>query len=162
MTLSMIVAMTRDGVIGRDNDMPWHLPADLAYFKQTTLGKPVVMGRNTYVSIGRPLPGRRNVIVSRALDEAPAGTELVPSPEAALALLSDAEEVMVMGGGQLYAALLPLAQRLYITRIDASIEGDTRFPEIDAQAWKVVSEEVRAADERNQYDCRFQILERVV
>ncbi|OYD22950.1 type 3 dihydrofolate reductase [Oceanimonas baumannii] len=161
MTLSMIVAMTRDGVIGRDNDMPWHLPADLAYFKQTTLGKPVVMGRNTYVSIGRPLPGRRNVIVSRALDEAPAGTELVPSPEAALALLGDAEEVMVMGGGQLYAAMLPLAQRLYITRIDASIEGDTRFPDIDTQAWKLVSEEVRAADERNQYDCRFQILERL-
>ncbi|WP_107851280.1 type 3 dihydrofolate reductase [Oceanimonas marisflavi] len=161
MTLSMIVAMTRDGVIGRDNDMPWHLPADLAYFKQTTLGKPVVMGRNTHESIGRPLPGRRNVIVSRSLAEAPAGTELVSSPEAALTLLANAEEVMVMGGGQLYAALLPKASRLYITRIDASIDGDTHFPAINENEWRLVSEEVRAADERNEYDCRFQVWDRV-
>lgn len=161
MTLSMIVAMTRDGVIGLNNAMPWHLPADLAYFKQTTLGKPVVMGRNTYESIGRPLPGRRNVIVSRSLREAPAGTELVASPEAALALLAEAEEVMVMGGGQLYAALLPLAQRLYITRIDARIDGDTRFPAMNEQEWRLVSEQYRPADERNGYDCRFQVLERM-
>ncbi|MDP5293742.1 type 3 dihydrofolate reductase [Oceanimonas sp. CHS3-5] len=161
MMLSMIVAMTQNGVIGKDNAMPWHLPADLAYFKQTTLGKPVVMGRNTHESIGRPLPGRRNVIVSRSLSEAPAGTELVPSPEAALALLADSEEVMVMGGGQLYAALLPQAERLYITRIDAHIDGDTYFPAIAEQEWKLVREELRPADERNEYDCRFQVLERI-
>ncbi|OXY80733.1 type 3 dihydrofolate reductase [Oceanimonas doudoroffii] len=161
MTLSMIVAMTRDGVIGRDNGMPWHLPADLAYFKQSTLGKPVVMGRNTHESIGRPLPGRRNVIVSRSLRDAPAGTELVPSPEAALALLADAEEIMVMGGGQLYGAFLPLAERLYITRIDAHIDGDTRFPAMNEQDWRLVSEQHRPADERNAYDCRFQVLERI-
>ncbi|WP_346350927.1 type 3 dihydrofolate reductase [Oceanimonas sp. AH20CE76] len=160
MMLSMIVAMTRNGIIGKDNDMPWHLPADLAYFKQTTLGKPVIMGRNTHESIGRPLPGRRNVIVSRSLREAPAGTELVSSPEKAIALLNGYEEVMVMGGGQLYAAFLPLADRLYITRIEANIDGDTRFPALDEQAWKLVREEVRAADERNEYDCRFQVLER--
>ncbi|WP_445400711.1 type 3 dihydrofolate reductase [Zobellella sp. An-6] len=159
MRLSLIVAMTREGVIGKDNGMPWHLPADLAYFKRTTLGKPVVMGRNTFESIGRPLPGRRNLILSRSLSEAPAGTELVGSPAAVLELLAETEEVMIIGGGQLYAAFLPLASRLYLTRIDASLEGDTRFPEV-GEEWRLVSEEFRPADERNPYDCRFQVLER--
>lgn len=159
MELSLIVAMTRERVIGKDNGMPWHLPADLAYFKRVTLGKPVVMGRNTFESIGRPLPGRRNVILSRSLSEAPAGTELAGSPAAVLELLAEAEEVMIIGGGQLYAAFLPLASRLYLTRIDASLEGDTRFPEI-GEEWRLVSEEIRPADERNPYDCRFQVLER--
>lgn len=159
MIVSLIVAMTREGVIGRDNQMPWHLPADLAYFKQTTLGKPVVMGRNTFSSIGKPLPGRRNIIVSTSLRDAPAGTELVASPAEALALVADEAEVMIIGGGQLYAAFMPLASRLYLTLIDASLEGDTRFPEVGDE-WRLVSEQWRPADERNAYECRFQRLER--
>lgn len=160
MIVSLIVAMTRERVIGKDNCMPWHLPADLAYFKQTTLGKPVVMGRNTFDSIGKPLPGRRNVIVSTRLAEAPAGTELVASPDEALALLKDEAEVMIIGGGQLYAAFMPLAHRLYLTRIEASLEGDTHFPLVESD-WQLVSEQRRPADERNRYDCRFQMLERI-
>lgn len=160
MLVSMIVAMTRNGVIGKDNGMPWHLPADLAYFKQTTLGKPIVMGRNTFNSIGRALPGRRNIIVSANLIEAPSGTEVVASPSAALALLKDEPEVMVMGGGQLYQAFLPLSQRLYLTQIEADIAGDTYFP-FAAADWKLMSEQLRVADERNEYDCRFQVYQRV-
>lgn len=160
MIVSLIVAMTREGVIGKDNQMPWHLPADLAYFKQTTLGKPVVMGRNTFNSIGKPLPGRRNIIVSTHLTTAPAGTELVASPVEALALLEGEAEVMIIGGGQLYAAFMSLAQRLYLTRIETSLEGDTHFPLIESD-WRLVSEQWRPADERNQYDCRFQMLERI-
>ncbi|PSJ38688.1 type 3 dihydrofolate reductase [Zobellella taiwanensis] len=159
MRISLIVAMTREGVIGKDNRMPWHLPADLAYFKRITLGKPVVMGRHTFESIGRPLPGRRNVVVSRSLESAPEGTELVDSPAAALALLDRAEEVMIIGGGQLYGAFLPLASRLYLTRIEASLEGDTCFPALDT-GWRLLSETVHPADERNAYDCRFQCWER--
>lgn len=160
MIVAMIVAMTRNGVIGKDNAMPWHLPADLAYFKQTTLGKPIVMGRNTFNSIGRALPGRRNIIVSQSLNEAPDGTEVVTSPEAALALLADEPEVMVMGGGLLYQAFLPLSQRLYLTQIEADIEGDTLFP-FQAADWQLESEQLRTADERNEYDCRFQVYKKV-
>ncbi|PSJ43982.1 type 3 dihydrofolate reductase [Zobellella endophytica] len=159
MRLSLIVAMTRERVIGRENRMPWHLPGDLAYFKRTTLGKPVLMGRNTFASIGKPLPGRRNVIISRTLDEAPAGTEVVASPAEALRLLAAEEEVMVIGGGQLYRALMPLASRLYLTRIDTSLAGDTYFPEV-GEEWRLVSEQQLPADERNAYACRFQLLER--
>lgn len=160
MIVALIVAMTRNGVIGKDNAMPWHLPADLAYFKQTTLGKPIVMGRNTFNSIGRALPGRRNIIVSQSLNEAPIGTEVVPSPEAALALLAAEPEVMVMGGGQLYQAFLPLSQRLYLTQIEADIEGDTYFP-FQAAAWQLESEQLRPSDERNEYDCRFQVYKKI-
>ncbi|ART83092.1 dihydrofolate reductase [Oceanisphaera profunda] len=160
MIVALIVAMTRNGVIGKDNAMPWHLPADLAYFKQTTLGKPIVMGRNTFNSIGRALPGRRNIIVSQSLIEAPIGTEVVPSPEAALALLAGESEVMVMGGGQLYQAFLPLSQRLYLTQIEADVEGDTYFP-FQAADWQLESEQLRLGDERNEYNCRFQVYKRV-
>ena len=160
MIVAMIVAMTRNGVIGKDNSMPWHLPADLAYFKQTTLGKPIVMGRNTFNSIGRALPGRRNVIVSQSLTEAPLDTEVVASPQDALALLKAETEIMVMGGGLLYQAFLPLSQRLYLTQIEADIEGDTYFP-FHAADWQLESEQLRLADERNEYDCRFQVYKRV-
>lgn len=160
MIVAMIVAMSRNGVIGKDNTMPWHLPADLAYFKQTTLGKPIVMGRNTFNSIGRALPGRRNIIVSQSLTEAPAGTEVVSSPQAALALVKDEAEVMVMGGGQLYQAFLPLSQRLYLTQIEADIEGDTYFP-FQLADWQFESEEILLADARNEYDCRFQVYSKI-
>ena len=158
--LSMIVAHADNRVIGKDNDMPWYLPADLAYFKKTTLGKPIIMGRKTYESIGRPLPGRKNIVISRDDEYRAEGVEVVGSVEAALALVSDVEEVMVIGGGAIYKHCLPAAQRLYITHIDANIAGDTYFPEYDLNEWQLAVSEVKAADEKNNYQLRFNVYER--
>lgn len=158
--LSMIVAHAADRVIGKDNDMPWHLPADLAYFKKTTLGKPIIMGRKTYESIGRPLPGRKNIVISRDSEYRVEGVEVVSSVDAALALVENVEEVMVIGGGAIYQHCLPAAQRLYITHIDANIEGDTFFPEYDLNVWEKMSNESRAADEKNQYQLDFAVYQR--
>ena len=158
--LSMIVAHADNRVIGKDNDMPWHLPADLAYFKRTTLGKPIIMGRKTYESIGRPLPGRKNIVISRDDEYRAEGVEVVGSVEAALALVSDVEEVMVIGGGAIYKHCLPAAQRLYITHIDANIVGDTYFPKYDLNEWQLAVSEVKAADEKNNYQLRFNVYER--
>lgn len=158
--LSMIVAHADNRVIGKDNDMPWHLPADLAYFKRTTLGKPIIMGRKTYESIGRPLPGRKNIVISRDEEYRAEGVEVVGSVEAALALVSDVEEVMVIGGGAIYKHCLPAAQRLYITHIDANIVGDTYFPKYDLNEWQLAVSEVKAADEKNNYQLRFNVYER--
>ena len=158
--LSMIVAHADNRVIGKDNDMPWHLPADLAYFKRTTLGKPIIMGRKTYESIGRPLPGRKNIVISRDEEYRAEGFEVVGSVEAALALVSDVEEVMVIGGGAIYKHCLSAAQRLYITHIDANIAGDTYFPEYDLNEWQLAVSEVKAADEKNNYQLRFNVYER--
>ncbi|HDU8493420.1 TPA: type 3 dihydrofolate reductase, partial [Aeromonas hydrophila] len=140
MMISMIAAMAHDRVIGLDNQMPWHLPADLAHFKRVTLGKPVLMGRKTFESIGRPLPGRRNLVISRNPDYRADGVEVIDSVEAALALLagSDVAELMVIGGGHLYGQLLPRADRLYLTRIDLAVEGDTRFPAFDEGDWSCI------------------------
>ena len=158
--LSMIVAHADNRVIGKDNDMPWYLPADLAYFKKTTLGKPIIMGRKTYESIGRPLPGRKNIVISRDEEYRAEGVEVVGSVEAALALVSDVEEVMVIGGGAIYKHCLPAAQRLYITHIDANIVGDTYFPKYDLNEWQLAVSEVKAADEKNNYQLRFNVYER--
>lgn len=149
--LAIIVARARNGVIGRDNALPWHLPEDLRHFKRTTTGHAVLMGRRTHESIGRPLPGRRNLVVSRTPGYAPAGVEVFASlPEALNACGSD-EEVFVIGGAQLYDAALPLADRAIVTEIDIDVEGDARFPALDApplqQAWQPVArEEARSAD----------------
>lgn len=161
MKLSMIVAMARDRVIGRDNCMPWHLPADLAHFKSITLGKPIVMGRRTFESIGRPLPGRRNLVISRNPDYAPAGVEVFASATAALAAVASEPEVMVIGGGNLYAQLLAQADTLYLTHIDLVVEGDTRFPDYAGYQWRVLAEEAHAPDERNPYPYRFETLMRI-
>ncbi len=158
--LSMIVAHAADRVIGKDNDMPWHLPADLAYFKKTTLGKPIIMGRKTYESIGRPLPGRKNIVISRDGEYRAEGVEVVSSVEAALSLVDDVEEVMVIGGGAIYQHCLPSADKLYITHIDARIDGDTFFPEYDLNIWEKVTSEGRAADEKNQYQLDFAVYQR--
>jgi len=158
--ISLIAAVTDNGVIGRGGGMPWHLPADLAHFKRTTQGKPIVMGRKTFEAIGRPLPGRRNIVVSRRSGFAPAGVETAGSLADALALAGDAEEVMVIGGGELYREALPLARRLYLTRIHAAIEGDTRFPELDPADWRETGREERPADERNDHALSFVTLER--
>jgi len=158
--LSMVVAHAENRIIGKDNDMPWHLPADLAYFKKTTLGKPVVMGRKTFESIGRPLPGRQNIVISRDANYQADGVDVVSSVDAALATAGDVEEIMVIGGGAIYAHCLPAAQRLYITHIQAEIEGDTQFPEYDLNEWQKVRSEQREADEKNAYNLEFAVYER--
>lgn len=162
MKISMIAAMAHDRVIGKDNQMPWHLPADLAHFKRVTLGKPVLMGRKTFESIGRPLPGRRNLVISRNPDYQAEGIEVVGSVEAALALLagSSVEELMVIGGGHLYAEMLPSADCLYLTRIDLTVEGDTRFPAFDDGQWQRVDCESHPADEKNPHPYSFETWQR--
>lgn len=157
--ISLIAAMARNRVIGKDNAMPWHLPADLAHFKRITLGKTVIMGRHTFESIGRPLPGRKNIIISRRPDYRPEGCVVVNSIDAALAS-AESEEVMIIGGGQLYAEMLPRAQRLYLTLIDAELEGDTHFPDYEAYSWREIGRETHGPDEKNAYGYEFVTLER--
>ncbi|CAH0526839.1 type 3 dihydrofolate reductase [Vibrio hippocampi] len=159
MIISMIAAMADDRVIGKDNQMPWHLPADFAWFKQCTLGKPVVMGRKTYESIGRPLPGRRNIVVSRNPELTIEGVETCTSIEQALQRVKEVEEVMIIGGGSFYAHCLPLANKLYLTFIDAAVDGDTQFPAWDDE-WQPVFEQDFTADEKNAYNMRFVVLEK--
>ena len=169
--LSMIVATADNNVIGKDNDMPWHLPADLSYFKKVTLGKPIIMGRKTYESIGRPLPGRRNIVISRDESYVPQGkgaegVDMVTSIEQALALVDGSngeaavDEIMVIGGGAIYKHCLPAANRLYITHIAAKIGGDTQFPDYADGQWKKVASEIRESDDNNQYTLDFCVYER--
>ncbi len=159
MVISLIAALAVDRVIGMENAMPWHLPADLAWFKRQTLNKPIIMGRNTFRSIGQPLPGRKNIVVSsRAGDDE--RVTWVSTLEAALEAASGAEEVMVIGGGSIYQQMLPQASRLYLTHIDAEVEGDTHFPEYEPDAWSSVFSEFHDADEKNSHSYCFEILER--
>lgn len=158
--LSLIAAMATDRIIGNENQMPWHLPADFAWFKQQTLGKPIIMGRKTFESIGRPLPGRKNIVISRQSQPAQENVIWVTSVDDALASAAGAEEIMVIGGGNLYQQLLPQAQRLYLTHVDAEIEGDTQFPEYDPDQWEPTYSEFRDADDANSYGLCFEILER--
>lgn len=155
----MIAAMAKNRIIGQDNQMPWHLPADFAWFKRCTLGKPVIMGRKTYDSIGRPLPGRRNVVISRDPELVIEGVECTTSIEKALALVSDQEEVMIIGGGSIYASCMSMANRLYLTFIDLEVEGDTHFPQWGDE-WQETYSERALRDEKNAHDMRFVILER--
>ena len=157
----MIVAHANNRIIGKDNDMPWHLPADLAYFKKTTLGKPIIMGRKTYESIGRALPGRQNIVISRDENYRADGVDSVTSVEQALAVAGDVEEVMVIGGGAIYAHCLPFAHRLYITHIKADITGDTQFPDYDLENdWQLSQSELFCVDEKNSYELDFCIYQR--
>ena len=153
--ISLIVAMANNRVIGKDNQMPWHLPADLRHFKAVTLGKPIIMGRKTYESIGRPLPGRKNIVISRNADYRLEGCETACSLEEALDLVNDVEEVMIIGGGFLYAQTLPHADRLYLTFIDLDVDGDTWFPEFEELSLKEVKREKHHKDEKNPYDYEF-------
>ncbi len=163
MRISLIVAMDRGRLIGRDNDLPWRLPDDLAHFKRLTRGKPVVMGRKTYASIGRPLPERTNIVVSRSPGFAPAGVTVVGDLDAALAAAAatGAEEVMIMGGETLYRALLPRADRLYLTEVQGRFEGDAWFPAIPASEWRETEREHHPADARHAQAFDFVTLERV-
>ncbi len=154
MKIALIAAVAANGVIGVDNRLPWHLPEDLREFKRITLGKPVVMGRKTYESIGRPLPGRTNIVLSRQVDWVAEGVRVVADLDAALALAGELvdkvdDEVVVIGGEQIYRQALPRADRLYLTLVDRVVAGDTRFPELDRAVWREVSrrEGVSAAGE---------------
>ncbi|XBS70505.1 type 3 dihydrofolate reductase [Acerihabitans sp. KWT182] len=159
MTISLIAALAVDRVIGLENAMPWHLPADLAWFKRNTLNKPIIMGRKTYESLGQPLPGRRNIVLSR---QGAADDRVVwaASPSDALAAAGEAEEVMVIGGGTIYQQFLPRAQRLYLTHIDAEIDGDTYFPDYEPDQWQSTFSEFHDADDKNSHSFCFEILER--
>lgn len=168
-TLSLIAAVADNGVIGRGNALPWRLPADLRYFKQHTQGKVVIMGRKTYESLGRPLPNRVNLVVSRAQPVSSDQAIWLPDLEQALshaqALIQDSpatldQEIMVIGGRQIYLQVLPKVDRLYLTRVHAQVSGDTYFPELDMTQWREVARETHGADERNEYACSFLQYER--
>nr|WP_157360141.1 dihydrofolate reductase [Caldimonas brevitalea] len=150
--LSIIAAVARNGVIGRDNTLIWHLPEDLQHFKRVTLGCPVLMGRKTFESIGRPLPGRRNVVLTRDIHWTAPGIEEAPSLQAALELLKHATKVFVIGGAHVYAEALPLVDELILTEIDADFEGDTYFPAWDRHAFDEVSRESHRSSEGWKYD----------
>ena len=160
MKISMIAAMAKDRVIGKDNAMPWHLPADFAWFKQSTMGKPIVMGRKTFESIGRPLPGRQNIVISRNPEFHAEGVTVVADIAAAKAAAGEVEELMIIGGGSIYEACLPEAERLYLTFIDLAVEGDTCFPDWGA-GWHETHSETYQADEKNAHDMRFVIMDRL-
>lgn len=151
MRITLVAAVAKNGVIGRDGDLPWRLPDDLQAFKRLTLGKPVVMGRKTWESIGRPLPERLNVVMTRSEGFAAPGASVVSSAEAALELLADQAEVMVIGGGAIYRQFLGRADRIYLTEVDAEIDGDVTFPDLDAAEWVEVSREHHPADERHAH-----------
>ncbi len=158
--ISIIVAASTNDIIGVKGELPWRLPDDLRRFKQLTMGKPVVMGRRTFESIGRPLPGRQNIVITRQAEYAAAGCDVVASPAAALAAAADAAEVMIIGGSQVYKLFLPKAFRLYLTRVHAVIEGDARFPRIDEQDWQLLSSEAHEASQVNEYAFDFRVYER--
>ena len=164
---AMMAALARNLTIGRDNQMPWHLPEDLRYFKQVTMNKPIIMGRKTFESIGRPLPGRLNIVVTRRKDwPCPAGAVRVGSLDEAFnraiaqAEMDDAEEVMVIGGGQLYAEALDRVDRLYLTWVHAEVEGDTCFPALDWDQWQETGREDHEASGTNPFDYSFVVYDR--
>ncbi len=154
-SLSIICAMDQNRLIGKNNALPWHLPADLAFFKQTTMGKPILMGRKTYESIGRPLPGRQNIIISRDTNYQAEGCDCCTDIDTALALAADHAEIMLIGGASLYQQTLERAQQLYLTHIHASFEGDAWFPEVNQNDWLITWQEDHTADEKNRFDYSF-------
>ncbi len=162
MRVSIIVAVSRNNVIGRDRGLPWRLSADLRRFKRLTMGHHIIMGRRTFDSIGRPLPGRRSIVLSRhPAPSLPDGVLSAANLDEALALAKDDDEVFIIGGGQIYELALPIADRIYFTRVLADVEGDVCFPHWDSSKWRVISEERFAADERNDHAHLFQVVQRV-
>lgn len=159
--LSVVVAADERGGIGHAGGLPWHLPADLKRFKAITMGKPILMGRRTWDSIGRPLPGRRSIVVSRQAGLAIEGAEVVGSLEEALRVASDAPEACVIGGAELYRLALPMAGLVHLTRVHATVEADTFLPELEPSDWEEVSSERHPADERHAYPYSFVTLRRV-
>lgn len=163
MIISAIVGIGKNNVIGKNNDMPWYLPADLKYFKQTTLGHHIIMGRKNYEAIGRPLPKRTNIIITRSTDYVAEGCIVVNSLPAALdiAKANGDTEAFIIGGGQIYWLSIPMLDRLYITEIDVAVpDGDVFFPEVDFDNWELISKNKHTKDEKNKYDYTFKVYQR--
>lgn len=164
--LALMAAKSRNNVIGRNNKLPWYLPNDLKYFKRVTFGKPVIMGRKTWDSLGKPLPGRANIVITRQADFQAEGAKVVPTLEAAremaenVALIDGQDEAVVMGGAEIYALALPQVDRLYLTEVHAQVEGDTFFPEYDTSQWQEVGRDDFTAEGPNPYDYSFVVYER--
>ena len=163
MIISFVVAAATNNGIGKDGKMPWHLPADMKHFKNVTWGMPVVMGRKTFESLGNVLPGRKNIVITRQPGWNVKGTVAVQTIDDALfvAKETDAKEVMVIGGGEIYKTLFNKAHRIYLTRVDATPEADTFFPSLDPKEWWLVSQKNHAADEKNAFNYSFQVWERL-
>ncbi len=153
--------MAENRVIGHEGVMPWHLPADLKHFKALTLGKPVLMGRRTFAALGKALPGRPNIVLTRDTGFAAAGVQVVHTFDDAIAAAGDVPELMVIGGGEIYALALPRADRVYLTHVAAQPAGDAHFPPLDPRAWRETSRAAHVPDERNQLAMTFVTLERV-
>lgn len=162
MITSIIVAASENNVIGKDNRLPWHLPADLKYFKNTTWAMPIIMGRRTFESIGKPLPGRHNIVITRNKDYNADGATVVGNLNDAVkaAESNDVNEFFIIGGAELFNTTMDQAQRIYLTRVHANIEGDVFFPALNKEEWKLVSEKNMEADEKNEYDLSFQVWEK--
>ncbi|MFH0968932.1 MAG: type 3 dihydrofolate reductase [Patescibacteria group bacterium] len=163
MSLSIIAAVAKNNVIGKNNDIPWHLPADFSYFKKTTDGKTVIMGQNTFESIlsigGKPLPNRKNIILTRDENYKAEGCTIINSWEKILKLGKGDEEMFIIGGAQVYALAMPYANKIYVTEVDAEPEGDTFFPEIKKDEWNEIFSEFHEKDEKNNYNYTFKIYE---
>ncbi len=161
--LALIVAVARNNVIGARNTIPWYCPADLQYFKRTTMGAPVLMGRKTWDSLQiQPLPGRQNIIVTRDSQFQAAGCYVVNSIDAGLQLAQNAPRVFVIGGEEIYKQVLNRADELYITHVDAEVQGDRYFPQLSLQDWELIREESHAADEKNPHDLLFKVYKRIM
>lgn len=155
MKISLIVAFDENRLIGRDNGLPWHLPADLKHFKTLTMGHHMIMGRKTFESIGKPLPGRTSVIITRQTDYHADGCIVTQNFTEAMMQCSGQEEIFIIGGAQIFECTLPLADTLYITQIHHTFEGDTFFPEIKSSEWEEISRERHEGDEKNQWSYSF-------
>ena len=160
MIISLIVAMDRNGVIGKDGTIPWHLSSDLQHFRKITMGKPIVMGRKTHESIGRPLPGRENIVVTRDGDFHAPGCTVLHAVEDVFNYCGGTDEIMIMGGADLYKQALDKAGRIYLTEVHTKLDGDTFFPKYDRESWEEVERYDFRADEKNEYDYSFVILEK--
>lgn len=160
MIVSIIAAMDRDRLIGDRNRLPWHLPADLAHFKQVTMGKPIIMGRKTYESIGKPLPGRTNIVLTRSAEFHAEGVVTASTLQQALDYAATEDEVMIIGGSTIYELALPRADRLYLTYVENSFEGDAWFPDFDPEQWHIIASEEHRADQKNSSAYRFVTYER--
>lgn len=158
--ISIIVATSTNNVIGAYGKLPWRLSDDLKRFKRLTMGKPIVMGRLTWESIGRPLPGRQNIVLTRQADFTAQGCDVVPSPADAIVAAADSEDIMIIGGGQVYELFLPQAERLYLTRVHAEVDGDAFFPEIDEDVWRLIDCEAHEANGSNEFAFDFKTYER--
>ena len=159
--VSAIVAAAENNAIGKGNQLLWHLPNDLRFFKRTTQGHPIVMGRKTYESVGKPLPNRRNIIITRQPDYTVDGAEVVHSLQEALTLCVGKAEVFIVGGAEIYKQALPILGRIYLTRVHADVIGDAFFPDFAEREWVLVSEESHPADERHAYAYTFMVYERM-